>query len=171
MPYADPDLVAVINPGDPIPAAWTRVVRDDVEFLIDPPVCSVFHSVDTFEVLDTTNTVLPADSTNYDNDGMHSNTTNNSRITIQTPGRYELSCNTTFEVWPEGYRRINFLINGVTAHRAFQIAASPSLETRLTASRYFALAAGDFVEISVAHSAGVTLECGLREFAATFQTR
>lgn len=171
MAYVDLDTIAVINPGDPVPAAWFQQARDNLEFLIDPPACSVFHSDDLTAVADTTNTVLPADSENFDNDGMHDPVTNNSRITIQTAGRYLFSANVTFEASSSGYRRLTFLVNGTTGNRAIQIAASPTLETRVTATRAFALAAGDFVEVEVAQSSGGSLNCGLREFAATWLTR
>lgn len=173
MPYVDPDTIAVINPGDPVPAAWFQVVRQDLEFLVDPPACSVFHSDDLTAVADATNTVLPADSENFDNDGMHDSVTNNSRITLQTAGRYLVLANVTYAPDATGYRRLTFLINGTTGFRSHQGAATPGAgnETRVTATREFAFAAGDFVEVEVAQSSGGPLNCGLREFAATFLTR
>lgn len=171
MPYVDLDTIAVINPGDPVPAAWLQQSRDNQEFLIDPPACSVFHSDDLTAVANATEVALPADSENFDNDGMHDPVTNNSRITVQTAGRYLFLANVTFDINSSGYRRLTFRINGTTSHRAMQIAPSPSLETRITATRAFALAAGDYVEVIVAQSSGGSLNCGLREFAATWLTR
>lgn len=74
---------------------------------------SAFDSGDT-AVPNTTNTVLPFDSENFDTDGMHDNSTDNSRITIQTSGTYIFGFDGRWENDGSGFRRIQLRKNGST---------------------------------------------------------
>ena len=42
MPYVDPQTIDNPTAGNPIPAAWADQVRNNLEFLIAPPTCSVY---------------------------------------------------------------------------------------------------------------------------------
>lgn len=171
MPYQDPDLVAVINPGDPIPAAWTRVVRDDLEDIIDPPACSVFDSGN--QSLTSGNfAAMNADSENFDNDGMHDPVTNNTRLTIQTAGRYQCQAIVSFDASSTGVRRLRFAVNGVAiVDSGLSLPPVGALSTTLNAMKIIALAVGDFVEIQARQDSGGALNAQLREFAAFRVTR
>lgn len=171
MPYVDLDTIAVINPGDPVPAAWFQQARDNQEFLIDPPACSVFNSVGQ-TLTDATTTVLTADSENFDNDGMHDLVTNNSRITIQTAGRFMFTSAVSFNPNSTGNRRTNFRVNGVTDLSGQPtITGTATQATGMVNTRPITLAAGDFVEVTAAQTSSGNLDAFLREFAATFITR
>lgn len=67
-----------IATGQPLPAAVVQQIRDNEEFLISPPVCSVFNST----VISVANagggTVMTHDSEKYDSDAMHSTSSNTS---------------------------------------------------------------------------------------------
>lgn len=171
MAYADPDTVAVINPGDPIPAAWTRIVRDDLEFLIDPPSCSVFNS-SAQSVAHNTTTTMACDSQNFDNDGMHDPVTNNSRITAQTAGRYVFLVNISWDADSTGIRRIGFVVNGTTTLSGqLTFDATSSLSAGMGSVRAITLAVGDYVEITTQQTSGGALDTFMREFTATLLTR
>ena len=93
-------------------------VRDNLEFLIDPPACSVFNTV-AQSLATGSATVLDANSENFDNDAMHSNVTNNSRITVQTAGRYLFYTRVEFAANATGVREIRFNKNGVQLAAAY----------------------------------------------------
>lgn len=172
IPYSDPNLTHNPSTGAVAPAAWGDIIRDDLEFLIDPPSCSVFNSA--AQTL-TTNvlTILTANSENFDNDAMHSTVTNTSRITCQTAGRYLFIANVTFVANATGGRLLDFVVNGVGltgSGMQFQSPGSGSA-INLTYARMITLAVSDYVETRVRQISGGNLDCTLVEFGATFMTR
>lgn len=171
MPYVD--LNTLHNPatGNVAPAAWGDGVRDNFEFLIDPPACSVFNSVAEGATNGVTK-VLSADSENYDNFSGHSTVTNNSRITITTPGRYFCFSLVQFAVNSAGLRRVSFLVNGSTSWGAHQAANAGNTDlTRLPGVRTLTLTTGDYVEATCFQNSGGSLFVGLDEFMVMFMTR
>jgi len=170
------DLNTVHNPtsGAVAPASWGDAVRDNFEYLADPPSCSVFHNT-TQNALNNTMTVLSANSENYDNNGMHSTVTNTSRITIQTAGRYELNCVVNFNGAGSGSpsaRLVEFYVNGTTSYGAGQIPdAGTAATTQMYGSRTLTLIVGDYVEVRVRQQSGVTVAVTLNEFWALWRTR
>lgn len=167
MPYTDP--VMTFAAGTKLTAAQLNTyLRDNQGFLARPPMCSVFHNV-AQSVANSTLTVLSANSENFDTDTMHSTVTNNSRITIQTAGRYLLATTVFFDVDADGSRFIEFMVNGATRYNVSQTAsAGASQETILSGVRTLELAVADYVEVRCRHIAGATLDVTLNEFAATF---
>jgi hypothetical protein len=170
MPYVDPNTIHNPATGTIAPAAWGDVLRDDLEFLIDPPACDVFNS-SAVSVNNATETILNADSERFDNDAMHSTASNTSRITIQTAGRYYVRAAVGFAGDADGNRRITFLINGTTASIRLDQGPGTSGSIILGAFGDFILSAADFIEVRVLHAAGAALNVTLHSFAATFITR
>ena len=171
MPYVDPNTVHNPVTGTVAPAAWGDVIRDDLEFLIDPPVCSVFHST-TQNVTDGgSGVVLSADSETFDNDAMHSTVTNPSRITIQTDGRYLLTCRVDFEQNATGQRQSQFLLNGATTFGTDRRQTTSSLVAICGSVATRVLTAGDYVEVNAFQNSGGTRTVTLREFTVLFLTR
>jgi hypothetical protein len=175
MPYVD--LNTIHNPatGTVAPATWGDQTRDNLEFLIDPPVCSISDVAVT--VLHNTETDLGATATeSFDNDAMHSDVTNRGRITIQTAGRYLLlaTMSTDTITGTDGVHiRIGFLKNDTTVYGGIQIKNnSAGTETmRLPAVRALQLAVGDYVEVRCQHTLGGSIQATLEEFTAIFLTR
>lgn len=158
--------------GTVAPAAWGDQINDNLEFLVDPPACSIFDS-DGQSVADDTITILTADSENFDNDSMHSTVSNTSRITIQTAGRYEFHVRVNFQASLGGGRRvIQFFVNGTTA---VSVMSMPSLvgSDSQTMSAFMTrdLDAAEFVEARVLQDSGGSLTVTLNEFYAKFETR
>lgn len=175
MSYTDPDSVHVPTTGAVAPAAWGTVVRDDLEFLIDPPSCSVFNS-GTQSVPSQTSpfTILNADSENFDNDGMHSTVSNTSRLTVQTAGRYWVQTVVSFDADATGgLRGCRFVVNGSSqVNTGASLPPAASGNTVINAAFPFTLAVGDFVEVEVRqNSTGGNLGVLLAEFSASFRTR
>lgn len=172
MPYVDPQSIHNPATGNVAPATWGDTIRDDLEFLIDPPAVSIFNS--TAQTCTTAvDTVLTADSENYDNNAMHSTVTNTSRITCVTAGRYLFTCTVRFAGNATGYRIVRWFLNGTTQIRAGgqQAITTGPQDTVISASRTFTLAVNDFYEIQVLQNSGGNLGVTLEEFAALYLTR
>jgi hypothetical protein len=171
------DLNTIHNPstGGIAPASWGDQVRDNLEFLIDPPACSVFHNT-TQSIANNTIVTLSANSENYDNDAMHSTVTNNSRITIVTAGRYLIGAEVAWAAVAttiSDARLLQLIVNGTTGYNILQ---GPAHSGGGSGSVYcgfrtLPLVAGDYVEVRVRQQSGGALNVTLDEFFATFLTR
>lgn len=171
MPYVD--LNTIHNPatGTVAPAAWGDGARDNFEFLIDPPSCSVFHST-TINATSGTITTLSADSETFDNNAMHSTVTNNSRVTAQTAGRYHVTILCEFGISSAGYRQIFLRKNGSTDIAGVRLQPlTDSVASAYSVSQTIVLAATDYIEVRVLQTSGSTLTVQLYEFAALYLTR
>lgn len=170
MAYAD--LNTIHNPatGTVAPASWGDQVRDNLEFLIDPPACSVYAS-SAQSIANATFVSLTADSEYFDNDSMHSTVTNTSRITVQTAGRYLLSATIAYTAGT-GRRFSQFLVNGATGYDGDgRPAIGGGSDDKIVMTRSLVLAASDYVEVQANQNTGGALDVTLREFVALFMTR
>lgn len=179
MPYVDPNTVHNPATGSVAPAAWGDVVRDNFEFLADPPQCSVRASAPQ-TITNNTLTVLTANTEFYDTDAMHSTVSNTSRITVQTAGRYSVEAcvnwatGTTF-IEGEDARLLNFLVDGTTGFNVAQQPAvnSDTFSTAMSGIRSITLAVGQFVEVRVRHQEpfAASRGCTLEEFRLKWDSR
>lgn len=168
------DLVTIHNPstGTVAPAAWGDQIRDNLEFLIDPPFAAAFNSA-AVSVADNTLTTLNADSELFDNDAIHSTVSNTSRLTVQTAGRYEFTVRVNFQAdTTDGRRVIQLRKNGTTSvtvnsSRAVIDGNSQTISGLLKDT----MIVGDYYEARVLHTAGNALDVTLQEFTAEFITR
>lgn len=174
MSYVDLNTIHNPSPGGVAPSAWGDQIRDNFEFLIDPPVCSVAGS-GTQNVEHDDPTVLNAPTENFDNDGMHSTVSNTSRITAQTPGRYLFMATVRFDDNSNaGVRRVSLRVNGTTLIGGMQVhfVSTNGNPVRIQATRALVLSAGDYVEPVAYQNSGVDiLTVHLDEFLAMFLTR
>ncbi len=176
MAYADLNTIHDPATGTVAPAAWGDQVRDNFEFLVDPPVCSIADPTGSSVATATTVALGAAATESFDNDAMHSDVTDRGRITVQTPGRY-LLMGTVFYSPHVGadtaFIRVSLRVNGVTAYGGMQIKGQAAADEgiRIQATRSLVLAAGDYVEVTTFHSLGGTITATLDEFLAMFLTR
>lgn len=171
MAYVDLATIQATDPGDILTAAWCDQARDNGEFLIDPPACSIYNS-SAVSLTTGIGTVLNADSENYDNDSMHSTVSNTSRITIQTSGRYLITATMEFSANATGYRMIQILLNTASiAHSVVRLNAVSGAATFTQTAITSVLAAGDYLEAQGLQGSGGGLNTTLREFTAQFLTR
>lgn len=175
MAYSDLASIHVPATGTVAPAAWGLQIRDNFEFLIDPPSCSVFASVFQTVATGSSFTILTADSENFDNDGMHSTVSNTSRITIQTAGRYRFQAVVSFDANTSGgLRGFRFVVNGTAQTNtgaSLPPVSSGGFATVINASYPFTLVAGDYVEVEARQNSGGNLGILLADFSAKFDTR
>ena len=77
--------------GEVLEAAfWNEQVRDNQSFLYTPPMVQCKRAT---SLTYTSATNIAYDAENFDTDGMHDNSTNTSRITINTAGVYLFNLN------------------------------------------------------------------------------
>ncbi len=114
---------------------------------------------------------------NYDNDAMHSDSTNRSRITVQTAGRYLTTAITRTDAFLGGvagaYYRFLFRLNGTTPITGFRMKNTDDTTeaVAISATRTLVLAAGDYIEITFDHTLGGSIDVTLDEFVMTYLTR
>jgi len=97
-------------------------------------------------------------SERYDTASMHSNVTNNSRLTAPVDGLYLVNASTRWESDLDGIRQLS--IQGEIGGSTIQLGSSdvPSTGfTNQTVSTVVQLSAGDYVEIEVRHDSGGSL--------------
>ncbi len=168
MPYVDPNTVHNPATATVAPASWGDTVRDDLEFLVAPPQFAA-RATATQNVSTATDTVLTAPTEDYDTNSMHSTTTNTSRGTAVTAGKYRCSAIVAWDSDTTGRREVRFLVNGSTQHPCSVIAAVAGLTSNIT--KTLVLAANDYVEVQVWQNSGTTRTPQLLQFAMRFEAR
>jgi hypothetical protein len=165
------DLLTIDNPttGQPIPAAYMDHIRTWIEFLADPPACSVYNST-VQSIPDDSSTVLTANSENFDNDSMH--TGSSGKIIINTAGRYLVIASVSFAANATGNRALDFCVNSTLIGGGIQIDNAGALNaTGLCGARLIDFAQGDELEVHVIQRSGGSLNATLAELAVAWQTR
>jgi hypothetical protein len=138
---------------------WNDDVRDAVDFLLSPPRCRLWSTA-AVSATTSTYTAMTWNSEDYDTDGMHSTSSNTSRITIVTPGLYQLSGvlgwagNATGRRWQQWY--LNGVSLGVDYSTIFYAGGSSAIEMP-AATTCVELIAGDYVELFGWQDSGVNL--------------
>lgn len=173
MGYTDAQTIHNPATGTVAPASWGDQIRANQEFFAEPPQCSVSGSA--VSCSNGSETTLTAGSEAYDTDTMHSTSTNTSRITATTAGKYEFWGTVAFDANGTGYRRVNYKLNGgagVTIATQNAVSSGGPIGTVVPVSKFtLALSAGDYVEITATQLSGGSLNATLREFGAKWQSR
>jgi hypothetical protein len=102
-------------------------------------------------------TALAAES--FDTDLMHDNTTNNSRVTFNTAGKYQINANLVFSANTSGSRYVRIILNGATVigEQSTPAATTSGALTRLAVSKLYQFNAGDYIEMQGWQDSGSTL--------------
>ncbi len=99
-------------------------------------------------------TAIACDGEAYDSHGMHSNVTNNTRLTAVVAGRYQIGCAVEWAFSATGYRWLAIRANGATILSPAQHAgAAQSMVTCVD----YALSPGQYVEAVVMQNSGKDL--------------
>lgn len=111
--------------------------------------CFVYASKDQ-TITSGTLTALEFDLTDYDNDDMHDDAVNNTRITFNTPGWYNVGCCIEWENNTLGRRELFIRYNGATLIWAVTVPATGTHgEIRQMISRSLRVLQGDYIEFMV----------------------
>lgn len=173
MPWADPQATHNPTTGQIIPASWGDVVRDDLEYLArNFPHCSI-KETSAQSIANATWVALTSNEENSDFGGMHSTSSNTSRITVPVGegGLYTVSCAVTFSNDATGQRFVGIGKNGSNPTYSLQgvDAAGGAAGTSLSGFTTFVLAAGDYLQCMVNQTSGSALDCLLNDFTVMWK--
>jgi len=141
---------STVSVGGKVTAAlWNDDVRDAVGFLLAPPRCRLWSTA-AVSATTSTYTAMTWDSEDYDTDGMHSTSSNTSRITIATDGLYQLSGAIGWAASATGRRWQQWYKNGTTLGVDYSLivnAGSSSAIVCPAPTVTVSLVAGDYIEL------------------------
>jgi len=138
-------------------------LRDALNYLLNPPACSVYQTANTNMPTSGTYVQMLFDTENYDTDTMHSTSTNPGRITINTAGIYLVTWGVGFASNATGYRlgdvRLNAagVIGGGTSIDICRANAISGAVSQIDSSFMYRFSAGDHFEIQAAQTSGGAL--------------
>jgi len=132
--------------------------QEALVFALTVPYCHAW-TAGTISLADSTITTIDHTMERYPNDsgGMHSTTVNPSRITVVTPGEYELLAQVAWETSAVGARFATIRKNGTDTLGRLQVAASPSGGTIGLVAAEDSAVAGDYYEVTMLQNTGDVL--------------
>ena len=123
-------------------------VSAPLNFLLARPICQARQTV-AQSVANNTSTAITMDSEDVDSSGMHSTSSNTSRLTAVYPGWYQVSSGVSAAANATGFRMTTFKVNGTfvagSASNATAVGAGASHRQPGRTMLVF-LNVGDFVE-------------------------
>lgn len=119
---------------------------------LDGIVCKV-HKTAEQTISHNTSTIVTFDAETFDPSNLHDNSTNNSRITVGTTGKYLIVALAQFNSNATGIRALRFFINGVNTFSA-TVQPVNGGGTDVMGIYYINLTAGDYVEMGVFQTSG-----------------
>ena len=126
--------------------------------ILNTPAVHVFDSGAT-AITTGTRTNLTFNSERYDQDGMHSTSTNTGRLTCIVAGKYRIASNSTFQTLNGG--SATFAIAFIQLNGSNDIAVTVvafvdngAVGTAVSVSVTYDLVVGDYVEVAVQHDYG-----------------
>lgn len=139
-------------------ATEQRVTKGGCQRLQQPNIsCRVYHSA-AQSISTGILTALALNSETTDTDGMHDTVTNNSRVTIQKPGRYRFEASVVWANAGTGYRSAYIRKNGSTYLGQDIRSTGTTTEHSQQVSAEAEFAVNDYVELVVEHSQGSSLD-------------
>lgn len=146
-------------------AAKLNQLQTALNFLLNPPRAQVQLSAAQNHA--TTATYIPVafDAESVDTDGMHDPVTLNTRLTIQTPGKYQVGGQVLFAFNATGRRIARLVVNntGAGALGAGEAVPfpTPAGTVVLVEPMELSLVAGDYIEMQAYQASGGALAYGL----------
>lgn len=134
-------------------------VRDNTSWLgTDKPLARVFNSA-AISIANNTNTAVTFDSERFDNQGMHSTSSNTSRLTVPTGmgGKFLIGGHIEFAGNASGQRDILIQVNGSTVIAYDRVGPNGAVSWKMSLTTMYALSAADYVELLVFQNSGGAL--------------
>lgn len=136
-------------------------VGDVLSFLLNPPKVQVRRTTAQSIPNITPTAILFDTEDDPDNDAMHSTVTNTSRVTCNTPGRYEVCGAIPYDTGTTGTREARIVKNGsgsgVSGGRVLLSPAGGTGIVVVTPVIEVPMVAGDFLELHATHTNGAAL--------------
>jgi hypothetical protein len=161
-PYVDPDSVAIIGTGDPVPSSMFATYRDNFEMLARPPGCVVSRVSPAVSHANDTATALSfSDADSRDTDGYHTPfAPNHADIVIPAGlgGWYSLIGWVNWSANSTGRRQWTIEINGSQQPGGMRVITNTDgAATTLPVAAEYRLNAGDVVRLMCAQNSGGAL--------------
>lgn len=138
----------------------TVLTAAELNDAFSPPRCRLTNSAAFVHNSTGNNLAVTFDTETHDTGGMHSTSSNTSRITIPTggSGMYLLGGGVEFAANATGYRQVALRINGTTVIAGSRAtSASGTVATLLMTNCIYPLNAGDYVELTAFQNSGGNL--------------
>ena len=175
-PYVDPQTIHNPATGTSPPASWGDSVRDGLEFCAKRPGVVLDRSAS--QSIANGTTLVPiafgTGTTLRDSDAWHSESTNNTRVTIGTgfSGWYRCDASIRFAANGTGYRDLAVRIGGSTIvpHSIAKVEPISGQDAFASTSCLVQLTGGvDYVELVVAQTSGAALNATRATFAVVLE--
>jgi hypothetical protein len=116
--------------------------------------CRAYQSNDT-TIANSTNVIIGFNNENFDSNGFHDNSTNNSRMTIPTgyAGKYQVFANLSYDGSTASNRVVDILKNGSIVATTYS-GQSTSNAFSCTINLAMDLAVGDYVQVQTSQNTG-----------------
>lgn len=124
--------------------------------LASQPAARVYHSVNQ-SIANATYTALAFNSERFDTDAMHDPTTNNSRLTAKTAGKYLVLGHFAYSANSTGFRFAALRVNGGSYYAEITYSAQAGTQTEVLVVTLLDLALNDYVELIAYQSSGGSL--------------
>jgi hypothetical protein len=118
--------------------------------------CRAYQSGDT-SVANSTNVIIGFNNENFDSNGFHDNSTNNSRMTIPADyaGKYQVFANLAYNGNTSGNRVVDILLNGSIVATSYSGASTTNAIT-CTINLAMDLAVADYIQVQTSQDSGGT---------------
>lgn len=172
MAWATPPTASV---GGVITAANWNILRDDLNFLANPPAARVYKAA-AQAINNNTITAINFDTERYDTDTIHDTVTNNTRLTCKTAGLYHFEFSAEFAANATGFRGWFIRLNGSSSNyiAAFELPLTGAAVTACaTIGADYRMAVNDFAEAVVWQTSGgaLNIQAGGNTFSPEFSMR
>lgn len=174
MPYVDLNTIHDPATNTAPPASWGDQVRENLQFLANPPMAKV-RSTGTVSLTSATWTIITFNTEDWDTDTLHSTSTNTGRMTATTAGVYHFQGAIRFGANATGSRgaalRKNGTGSGLPTDSNPLIQAAATGPTIVPVTNDIRLSVGDWVELIGYQSSGGALSTENSEGASFLACR
>lgn len=158
MTFPVPSLTQPVT-GYPISQAYLQAqVYNPLDFVLNKPVATMYMTAD-WSLPNSAYQTVPWNAALTDNWNGHSNTTNNTRYTVQTAGTYSLSGVATFDGNATGARAVKIYKNGagISGTNLWEAAVGTNYISIAIPAFSIPCVTGDYLEIAVYQNSGNNL--------------
>ncbi len=156
LPMGSQEITDLAEPTASAGAATKGYVDDNLPAGPYTEGAHIYHNVGQTVAVGAT--FLAFNSERYDTDSIHDNSTNNSRLTCKTAGKYIVIAQVTFAMDPEGVRYCHLVRNGNTLVASAVFDPDRTGTMRMQCFTILDLAIDDYVQCQVFQSSSAVLD-------------
>lgn len=152
--------------------SYLNSLRDALNFLLSPPSATLVQITATTSLTSGAWTPIGMDSSTFDNYGGHSNSTNNSRYTVQAAGKYLVGGALSIANNSSGSRAAKIMKNGAVVQGPYTLGPPSSARPTSVPTAGFIIpcAVGDYLELAGFQDSGGSLSTVITSDQSSFFT-